>query len=622
MMRPNSISLLPCRQRGGLPSPFVLALFFDLVVIGCMIPRATAAPQETQAAFKGRVVDETGKPAPQARVWLYLKASRWEHADLLIRKITTGADGTFAFGKPPNLRRSDATEDFGYVIVADHPKYAVGWRNIAVNKQHFEGDIILTPPVTRSLTVTDEQGKPMPGAVVNACLLGDAHSPGSRFPDVLTLRVDEGPLAAVTDGQGRAALDHLPMTEAAFSATASGYARGYTATYSPRSPGVIRMTPSASLSGTVRDETGRPIAGVTAVIVAEPTRAYVERTKTDAVGQYRFEGLRAHGWTEWPGAGEFQGNYTIRIESPHYAARPVSVLMEPGDQRNSFDVAVVPASRLNVGVVAKETGQPLAGILITGSSPAGNFAANTKGDGMASFSIIPGRFRVSISEVPEGQYVDGSLRSYPETSVEGIADGSEAKVKLTMPPIRGRLIAVSGSCRLPGGKNAPNAVVYPSAGNFDYQGHHTNFVLRAKADSSGRFLLKAVPSGRRVALYAESEDGQFAGTTSVETRAEDNPASGPVITLQPTVKVSRILKNADGVPLASKSVEINAVVGDRTVDLYRRAEKSDAQGRIELSRIIPGLKYHLIEVIDLEPRRGVPLATGKKYDENIVLAPQ
>ena len=198
---------------------------------------------------------------------------------------------------------------------ADHPNYAVGWRNIAVNKQDFEGDIVLTPAVTRSLTVTDEKGRPMPGVVVNACLLGDAHSPGSQFPDVLILRVDEGPLAAVTDSQGRAPLDQLPRTEAAFSATASGYARGYTATYANRSPGVIRLTPSSSISGTVRDENGRPIGGVTAVLVAEPI-VYFERTKTNSAGQYRFEGLRVRGWTERPGtAGEFRGNYTIKIES-------------------------------------------------------------------------------------------------------------------------------------------------------------------------------------------------------------------------------------------------------------------------------------------------------------------
>jgi len=567
-------------------------------------------------------VDETGKPVPQARAWLYLKAGPWEHEDLLIRKITTGPDGVFVFRKPPNLRRSGTTsENCGYVILADHPKYAVGWRNIAVNKQDFEGDIVLTPAVTRSLTVTDEKGKPMPGAVVNACLLGDAHSPGSQFPDVLILRVDEGPLAAVTDSQGRAALDHLPRTEAAFSATASGFAPGYTATYAPRSPGVIRLTRSSSLSGTVRDETGKPIGGITAVLVAEPI-VYLERAKTNSAGQYRFEGLRARGWSEWPGGAEFRGNFTITIESPDFAARSIPVLMEPGDETNSFDITVVPASRLNVEVVGKDTGKPLADILITGSSPAGNFAASTKGDGMASFSIIPGKFQVSISEVPEGHYVEGSLRSYPETSSEGIARGPEVKVRLTMPSIPGRLIAVSGFCRLPGGKNATDAAVYASAGNFDYEGpHHGNLVRPAQADSKGRFLLKAVPSGRRLALYAESKDGQFAGATTIQTHAEDNPATEPVIVLQPTVKVSRILKSADGFTLASKTVEIEAVVGDRRVHLYRREEKSDSQGRIELSRIIPGLKYHLVEVIDLDPRGGVPPAPGNKYDETIELAP-
>ena len=54
---------------------------------------------------------------------------------------------------------------------------------------------------------------------------------------------------------------------------------------------------------------------------------------------------------------------------------------------------------------------------------------------MASFPIISGIFRVSISAVPEGHYVEGSLRSYPETSFEGIAHGPEVNVRLTMPSI-------------------------------------------------------------------------------------------------------------------------------------------------------------------------------------------
>jgi hypothetical protein len=97
---------------------FLLSVLVALSTIGSGISRVSAQDKEAQpGTFRGRVVDESGKPVPGARVWLYRQTGRWEHSDTLIRKITTAPDGAFSFRKPPDLRPSGTTSpNRGYVL--------------------------------------------------------------------------------------------------------------------------------------------------------------------------------------------------------------------------------------------------------------------------------------------------------------------------------------------------------------------------------------------------------------------------------------------------------------------------------------------------------------------------
>ena len=74
--------------------------------------------------------------------------------------------------------------------------------------------------------------------------------------------------------------------------------------------------------------------------------------------------------------------------------------------------------------------------------------------------------------------------------------------------------------------------------------------------------------------------------------------------------------------LASRKLSIEPKVGDDLMIFHRREAVTDAQGRVELSGIVPGLVYHLSEVIDRGNRNGA-MAFGPNafYDETLVLAP-
>ena len=59
------------------------------------------------------------------------------------------------------------------------PGMAVGWRTLPADSARFEGDIRLTPPIERTLTVVDAEGRPVEGAKVVAYSKRRTGCPGS-----------------------------------------------------------------------------------------------------------------------------------------------------------------------------------------------------------------------------------------------------------------------------------------------------------------------------------------------------------------------------------------------------------------------------------------------------------
>ncbi len=139
------------------------------------------------------------------------------------------------------------------MVTADRAGLAVGWRTVPPGATSFEGDITLTAADERTVRVVDPSGRPMEGAKVIVYSLGDLSSRMPFFRDhTEQLAPDDGPLTAVTGPDGRAVFAQLPKTKAAFQATKPGFAPTYA--FNDLAP--IRLTPSASLCGTVTDPGG------------------------------------------------------------------------------------------------------------------------------------------------------------------------------------------------------------------------------------------------------------------------------------------------------------------------------------------------------------------------------
>ena len=107
----------------------------------------------------------------------------------------------------------------------------------------------------------------------------------------------------------------------------------------------------------------------------------------------------------------------------------------------------------------------------------------------------------------------------------------------------------------------------------------------------------------------------------METPDHADPAFRPVLTLRNTVKVVKLLKNKDGKGLSSRKLSIQPKVGDDLIVFHRREGSTDRLGKVEFTGIVPGLAYHISEIVD----HGKPAARFKfqtiSTTRTLVLAP-
>ncbi len=505
----------------------------------------------------------------------------------MAEETTAGPDGSFRLGArpepPPPIRAWELTQ---LVLVADHPGLAVGWRIIPDDAARFAGDVTLTKPsAARTVSVIDADGRPVPGALVAAYGIGDPSSPSPLFREHLELRPGEPPLALVTDAEGHARFDGLPATKVSFVATKPGYAD----TYIFDGQATIRLTPSASLVGTVTDPDGKPVAGTTVVLHAEYMWE-VHRTRTDERGRYRFDDLAARGWDmgTWQPGKTGDGRYKLWIEHDRLAVHESPVTLEPQSSA-TVDLPAVTASVIRATLLEAGTKAPVAGARIWGLSPGGRLDATTDAQGHATFRTVPGRASLSIASPPAGMYFQGDLTHDREASKAIDLGSGEVEVTLTMPKA-GQVIRVSGACTMPDGSPAHGAVVWASSGKAHTKGG-TAYGRPHKVDGMGRFDLDGVASATTLNLYAQTEDGPLAGTASAQVPDKADPTFRVAITLRPTATAIHAIEDAPGRPLVMQDVEVTPRVGEDEIIWLRQSLQSDATGIVRFDRVVPGIAY-------------------------------
>jgi protocatechuate 3,4-dioxygenase beta subunit len=547
---------------------------------------ATVALAAT-ASLVGRVVDsESGKPLAGVR----LVARAEGQAAFLGR---SGTDGRYAIrGLPPRAWRLSAEDE----------RFVPWSRTVAVTAgQEETQDVPLARGATLVGRVVDEQGAPIEGAVVQVTRGGE-----SVFRAFVRSLEGEGGVRTGRDGSFRATRLH-PGENQRLDVRHDEYEERAVGGIS-LAPGAVRsgvtvvMRRGQSVRGVVKDEDGRPLAGVEVTLSSSRTlragRGGVQMTlvgpggqqrrETGADGRFEFRGLKA-------------GDYQVAARRAGFARAsldPVKV----GEARAGEPVELTLRPGVTIsGFVKDKAGAGTSGWSVQ-ARPAG------QGGGLA---FGPGALGNEEPTGPDGAFlVEGAVagESY-DLQVMGPAGLGPRKAGVVA-PAEGVELTVSGAGEIRG------RVVDAETGRAI-----PDFQLRYQPDAQGgmRFVMRMGPGrgrGPYEKLPFHADDGAFvledvpAGRWSVEafapgyqpgsaagvTVGEGEAAEGVEVRLSKGGVVSgRVLEARTGRPVLDAQVQAQLSGGGGPAAMVRMGDQAgeneastDAEGRYEITGLAPG----------------------------------
>jgi len=595
-----------------------------IVFVFLCICRINIAQQAKEITCSGRVVDAEGRPIAGARVMLYHNNSKWGLGNHIVEDTESTGDGSFVFekGLSYSLAAGYPYCRDSFVILATHPNYALGWHKIDRNQKQVIYKIILTESVSQAITVTDHEGNPLSGARVWPYSIGNPTDTIPEFQDYLSLTTDEEIIGGITSEDGRAVINNLPQTRWSFYATLKGYARGLS--FTGKKP--IRLSKAGTVRGSVLNEDSEPVEGALIRLRASWMWQFF-LTKTDSQGKFCFDDLPAQGWdmSPWGNSGGATGRYTVGIEHDSYTTWETQIDLEAGQTIDNLVIDALAGTFVKCRVLEVGTDRPVGGIRIYGRNECGQIDGYSDPEGMFAIRVLPGRTTLMFQSPPEGIYIDGPMRlqreDIPESHLEFDAEGDEMAVILRTPRIAGRLISVKGVVLGPDGEPQNKAVVHAGAGVF--QAARRGYIPPVGVDVNGRFELRDVPAGRRLYIYAATNDGKLAGTAELDVSTK--PGSTPLIRvkLQNTQVASVIVKDQTGFLLCNTRLQIRPMVKGQRMPRCDRNVSTDEQGLLKIDGILYGLEYYLQEIRGgasrVTPTRMMPKSEREPFRGTLVL---
>jgi len=628
---PRSAAVLDVRQEDLSPDESIAipAATFQAMEPNASTPTVETEPIEPNAVepeaeetlageSSGRVTDEQGRPIEGATVLLYHRCSDYGLDNRVVERTQTGTQGSFQLDSPLAFvqTKSHAFAQDSYVLIALHPGYAFGWRNITQGQKHDRFDLVLTAGKSRTITVVDHEGTPLPGARVWLFSAGDRKSANPLFRDYLSLPTEIDVLGSVTDADGIAVVGNLPETGCSFHATLAGYATGLAFPGQNR----IRLSPGATVSGWVLTESDEPVSGAVVRLKTEwMWDFYTARSNEE--GYFSLVDLPGQGWDmgPWGSSEGANGQYTLMVKHDLHAGRDRKLQLLPGERIDDMVVRVSSQStRVTCLVLEEGTDEPVAGARISGENAIGRINGYSDADGVFSVLVLPGPTSLTFQSPPDGVYVGDRSARGGRVSFE--ASGREIEVVLKSPPIEGRLVDVSGVVSGPEGSPVANVVIYAAAGRF-HSATAGSYVRPAGADLDGRFELKEVPAGRDLCLYAETKDHRLVVTDVVPIPADANGLSSLELILKPTESAVVVLEDQEGNLAPDLSIELQPMVGGEKIWPAARRVRTDSLGVLDTDGIAPGLSYFLRDARFDETGGRLPDDWEKWFKREMVLLP-
>lgn len=549
-----------------------------LLMSGCM----AAALWFAQAGFSaetirlsGTVVDAAGKPVAGAAVECIAndRSRPFEPAaEETSQSLTTGADGAFEFKMP----RAAIT------VLARKAGFGPAWNQYWNPQQDItDARLGLSAPGVVAGKVVDDSGKPVADAEVwvSAAYQERPVENGTTY-SLLVGKAARACFLTRSDAAGKFRFDNFPTnTSADVVASKPGKVtrepqREYMnpelmSTRTGVEDLTVTLDPAGSVEGKIQDqETGQPITGA---------RLWLQRTGSSSSFLAAREPARSDADGKFSFADMAPGSYRLYTtigtnDIPDKVAEIVSVSVEAGQVTRDVRVPATRGGFVEVSVVGKEDGKPLAGAGVNLNSQNYHTSANSGSNGAVLLRVPPGEYRVSA-------YRD-NMRSEPVTASTQADQTNRTTIELNPPP------KITGVVRDPSGAPAAGVElrVIP-----EWRAN----VGRLKTDDQGRYEMKWDPqrfSGQQDAmcLIARLPARNLAAAHELEASTKTLD-----LALVPALTVAGSVADPDGKPITNANITVYLQLGNTGSTIEEKPAPVNAQGRFEISALPPDQKYNL-----------------------------
>jgi RNA polymerase sigma factor (sigma-70 family) len=331
----------------------------------------------------------------------------------------------------------------------------------------------------------------------------------------------------------------------------------------------IELQPALTLQGTVRDEMGGALAGVSVLVtgeggLGEPITSSAASEPSDGQGRFRIRGLTA-------------GNHLLRVRHPGHA--PLSRLLAlPKEAR--LDLTLAPAPTV-AGVVRDSQGRPVAGAQVEVSVQVG--PGQSHGDQQSTDAA--GRFR--FADPPPGRFLIVAWSASEIARLDLlVGDRQQRSIEIRLEPgaqVEGQVVDERG---------APVPHLQIQAQGRAHPHYHT---LDSRADGQGRFLVGPFLPGT-ASVVALAADNNRTYSSLPRPEQQDVPVSAGhrsrdvrLVVASQGGAVSGQVLDPEGRPLADARVWA-ATARPGTPPRRHEAESSrsavtDGEGRFRLAEL-------------------------------------
>jgi thiol-disulfide isomerase/thioredoxin/protocatechuate 3,4-dioxygenase beta subunit len=533
-------------------------------------PNAPTPPErllfqmEKGTTMGGRVVDEDKNPVAGATVVVsvrkkYPKSNQW--VAISFSPTRADANGVWSFANVPEAPDAVEVGTYHHLCLADHAAFRFEPFTPLSALRDGSAVVRLQRGTRVEGTVVGPDGQPVSGAEV---LYGEGRQYANSVPPVKT------------DDRGNFVLGIKPGEVSTLTATHPGFGPAMEPIKVGREPLKVRLALPApsTLSGRVVDLSGKPIAD--AFVQVESWRKLETLSQRLTTGE---DGRFA--WNEAPG-----DEVVVRVFAKGYMARD-GLALNPG---SPTEIVLTSPTTIKGTVVDAETGKPVPEFsLLNGAVwKDGQRMLWQRGSRMDEDAKKgPGSFEYTFGQPAHKYVIRVHADDYlPEESGLFSPDGTPKDFTFRLK--KGERVV--GLVRNPDGSPAREGFVYLvppdddlTLVNGDVPDYARDRATRSRLSSEGRF---SFPPQKGSFLLVALNDAGFAFVHRREFRGDEPLRLRSWARVSGTVKVDQ-KPEADLVLSADPDSGTLPVEGEPRLG-HRYSCKTDANGRFELNRVVPG----------------------------------